>query len=69
MIMGYDDWKTTEPDDDRWYYGVPCMTIGCQNDVTFPDYGEQYCTNCLVERERKSREETELANAVAERRR
>lgn len=65
--MSYDSWKTTEPDE-PWSRGQKCATRGCENFVTFPDF-EAFCTNCLVERERKSREETEFANVAAERRR
>jgi hypothetical protein len=65
--MSYDDWKTTEPDE-PWARGQKCATRGCEHWVTFPDF-ESYCTNCLVEHERKRKEETNLANVFVERRR
>jgi hypothetical protein len=52
--MGYDNWRTTEPDDDRWLRRPRCQKIGCDNAITFPDF-ETLCNEHLIEAERLQR--------------
>lgn len=52
--MGYDDWKTTEPDE-PWARSVQCQKVGCTNSVTFPDF-EVWCTTHILEHEQRQRE-------------
>ena len=53
-MANYDDWKSDEPDEDRWHRSVPCQKIGCTNPVTFPDF-EVYCSFCIAEAEERKR--------------
>jgi len=52
--MGYDDWRSNEPDPDHWERGVQCAKIGCNNTVTFPDF-ETFCVSCIAEAEERKR--------------
>ena len=53
-MANYDDWKATEPDHDRWHHAAICQKVGCTNPITFPNY-EVWCSECLVEHERRQR--------------
>jgi len=60
--MGFDDWKTTEPDEDRWEPRYQCQKVGCNNLVTFPDF-EVYCTSCIAAAEERKRRQWEEIKA------
>lgn len=49
-----DDYKTTEPDEDRWHRSVQCQKVGCSNPVTF-DF-EIYCSSCIREAEARAKQ-------------
>ena len=52
--MSSDGWN--EPDYDRWEpRPMQCQTVGCENDVAFPQY-ETLCVSCIAAAEERQRQ-------------
>lgn len=61
-------WSIDPPDDDAYSRGTPCLTPGCEHNVSLPEW-DTYCSDCrqrqqdaaeaherwLAEQERKSK--------------
>ena len=50
--MSGDGWN--EPDPDRWEARPRCQKIGCDNEISFPDF-ETFCSFCIAEAEERKR--------------
>ena len=62
MSPNYDTWKAHDPQDDEDYRRPQCLTPGCGNAVTFPDF-ESYCSGCLFkqgQQRKRAREQAQL---------